>query len=608
MLAGFHLPVSAETTLSEATNLPEVVVTATRAETAKNELATGTTVYTREDIDRLQVNTLPDLLKGTLGVDIAQSGGYGQITDLFMRGTNSSHVLLLIDGIKVGSATTGTNPFELFPIGQIERVEIIRGPQSSLYGSEAIGGVIQIFTRKGSAGSKPKFTLEAGGGSYDTVRTVGSVSGGLGSNWYNLSLSHLNSEGFNTKQNSDPDRDGYENTGFNARVGHRFANKAEVEAFITRSQGITEYDSNFGGNHSEFANQVLGIVGTMDFSDQWHSTLRLGQSQDELDTFLNSGSFENRFNTTRWNATWLNSLQLTAAHQLTIGTDYRLDEVESNDLDTFHPGFDSYRERSRYDVGVFTELHSRLLERHFVNASLRWDENQAFGDYVTGNIGWRYNFDNGISPFASFGNAFKSPTFNELYWPDTGFGGGNPNLKPEESRSFEVGLAGDHEWLNWELRAYHTDAEQLITGWPPVNVNKARIEGIEAEISTHYLGWQQKLSLNLLEPIDLTTGLRLQRRTDKSLAFDLSRTFADLDVGVQVLAQGNRPDVDYNQFPSARVNVPGFVTVDLRTAYHLDQNWQLKGKLSNLLDANYQTAYGFNTADRNFFLTIHYNN
>jgi len=172
-------------------DLPGVIVTATRTETLKNELAAGATVYTRQDIDRLQVKTLPDLFKGALGLDIAQSGGYGQTTDLFLRGTNPGHVLVLIDGIKVGSATTGTTPYELLPIDQIERVEIIRGPQSSLYGSEAIGGVIQIFTRKGNPDDdKPHVSLQAGGGSYDTAHTAGTVSGKLGANWYNLGVTH----------------------------------------------------------------------------------------------------------------------------------------------------------------------------------------------------------------------------------------------------------------------------------------------------------------------------------------------------------------------------------------------------------------------------------
>ncbi|WP_239649583.1 TonB-dependent receptor plug domain-containing protein [Methylocucumis oryzae] len=214
------------------TPLPDVVVTATRVDTPDNQLATGTTVITRQDIDNSQFKTLPDILKTVQGVEISQSGGYGQTTDLFLRGSNPSHVLVLIDGIKVGSITSGTMSYELIPVDQIERIEIIRGPQSSLYGSEAIGGVIQIFTRKADSEQQTRVSLEAGGGTYDTAHVAGSVNGRYGANWFSLGVSNINSQGFNNKQNSDPDADGYDNTGLNARIGHKFSNNAELEAFF----------------------------------------------------------------------------------------------------------------------------------------------------------------------------------------------------------------------------------------------------------------------------------------------------------------------------------------------------------------------------------------
>ncbi len=614
LLVGVHSHLYAQelntqnTSGNHITTIPGVVVTATRTETPKNQLTAATTVYTRQDIENSQVKTLPDLFKGTLGIDIVQSGSYGQPTGLFMRGTETGHVLVLIDGIKVGSASLGITPFELIPIDQIERVEIIRGPQSSLYGSEAIGGVIQIFTRKGSQSDKPQFTLDAGGGSYDTAHTAGTVSGRLHNSWYNLGVSHLDSQGFNTKQNSDPDRDAYQNTGINARAGHRFGHSTEVEAFFMHTEGVNEFDTSYGGDNSAFNNHVVGLVASTDVLEQWHSSLHLGQSRDELKTFFSNGIFDSAYNTTRWNASWLNQLHLSDAHQLTIGSDYRVDEVESSDLDPFNPGFDGYSKPSRYDVGVFTELQSRFLDSHVVNASVRWDKNQAFGHYVTGSLGWRYNSVFGISPFANFGNAFKAPTFNQLYWPDTGYGGGNPKLKPEESQSYEVGLAGDHGQWHWELRAYHTDIEQLISGWPPVNINKARIEGLEMQFATDWLGWHHKLNLNLLRPIDLQTGQRLQRRTDKSLSFDMSRSLAAFDLGVNVLAQGDRPDQDFSVYPTAPVHLHGFVTVDLRTGWHINKSWMLSAKLNNLLNEHYQTVNAYNTPDRNFFVSIHYNN
>jgi len=594
----------------QAVTLPETVVTATRSDTPKDELATATTVYTRKDIERLQVRTLPDLLKGSLGLDIAQTGGYGQPTSSFLRGTNSDHVLVLMDGIKIGSATAGTTPYELIPIDQIERVEIVRGPQSSLYGSEAIGGVIQIFTRKGKHDdNKPHVTLNAGGGSYNTAQTNGTVSGQLDNNWYNLGVSELNTQGFRPLPSNTSgivsNQGDYQNTGINARVGHRFSNQGELEAFFMHSQGTNNFSSTYAGSpdNSAFVNQVVGLTGNTDLSDNWHSTLTLGQSMDNQDYLLSNGSLNSTINTTRWNASWLNKIRINEDHQLTAGADYRLDQVDSDTV---------YQKNSRYDAGIFTELHSHILDNHFINASIRGDKNEAFGDYVTGNLGWRYNSTFGISPFASFGNAFKAPNFNDLYWPSAYGYSGNPNLKPEESRSFEAGIAGNQTWMQWELRAYHTNIDQLIaySSSQPYNINKAQIEGIEAQASTDWLGFHHSLNLNLLDPINQSTGQRLQRRTDKILSYDLSRTLGVVDLGAKIIAQGSRPDIYYNPttYTQSPVDLHGFVTVDLRAAWHVNKNWMLSAKLNNLLNEIYQTAYPYNTPDRNFFVSIHYNN
>ena len=601
LITGFNSQLQAQETPQ---NLPDLVVTATRTETAKNQLAAAATVYTRKDIERLQAKTLPELLSGTTGIDMAQSGGYGKDTNIYMRGTNSDHVLVLIDGIKVGSVTSGTTPFQLIPLDQVERVEIIRGPQSSLYGSEAIGGVIQIFTRKGGREDKPSVTLDAGGGSYDTYRASGSVSGKWKNSWYTLGSSQFGSQGFNARQPTpgpfgvnQPDKDGYLNTALNARLGHRFDNNAEVEAFFIRAEGKNEYDGTFQ-NKTEFVEQTVGTTAGMNIVENWRSILRLGQSRDDGDNFAPNGTFSSSFNSTRWNASWLNEVALSDDHQLVIGSDYRLDQVD---------GSTAYNESSRYDAGIFTELHSRILDNHFINASVRGDKNEAFGEQLTGNFGWRYNGGYGISPFASFGNAFKAPTFNQLYFP----GFGNPSLKAEQSTSFEAGLAGDHDWLQWEVRAYHTNIDNLIvTVTNPVtflssaeNVGKAQIDGIEAEIGTQWMGWNSKLNMNLLSPKNRESNMRLPRRAEKTISYDLSRSYGQFDLGANVLAQADRFDDALN-----KTKVAGYVTIDLRSAYHLSKNWMLSAKLNNLLDKQYQTINTYNTADRNFFLSIHYNN
>lgn len=603
---GVNASLHAQPTPSNSSlELPEMVVTANRAETPQNQLSAAATVYTREDIERLQVLNLPDLLKNTVGVDVTQNGGMGQTSSVFMRGTNSDHVLVLVDGIKFGSASLGTSPFEFVPMDQVERVEIIRGPQSSLYGSEAVGGVIQIFTRKGTQSEMPKFSLTAGGGSYNTHREVGNVSGKWGKSWYNLGASNLDTKSFSARQATpgpygfyQPDHDGYQNTSLNARVGYQFDNNAAVDAFFIRSEGTNNFDTNFGGDNMEFINQVVGMNGAMNLLENWRSTLRFGQSRDKTDFFYPDKHFDTRYDTTRWNISWLNEITLTDQHKIIAGADYRLDQIDSTE---------HYNETSRYDVGVFGELQSQFLDNHFINASLRWDNNQAFGDFVSGKIGWRYNWDHGISVLANFGNAFKSPSFNDLYYP----GYGNPSLNPEESINVETGLAGKHTWGQWELRAYHTDIDNLITptmdpvtfNFSAQNIGKAQIDGLEAELGTTLLGWNVKLTGNLMSPVNRETDKRLPRRAKQKLTFDLSKSYGAIDLGMAALAQGNRFDD-----PTNAQRVGGFVTVDLRSAYHFNKNWMISANIRNLLDKNYQTVNTYNTADRNFFISIHYTN
>ena len=603
LLASYCLPLSIHAASNnESIDLPETVVTATRTETDRSELATATTVFTREDIEKQQVRTLPELLRSAPGVEMVERGGYGKDPNLFMRGTNANHVLVLIDGIKAGSVTSGQMAYQFVPIEQIERVEIIRGPQSSLYGSEAIGGVIQIFTRKGSQTDKPSISMDAGAGSYDTFTTSGNISGKWQNSWYSLGASHLNSQGINSKKDFELDRDGYYNTGINARAGHHFDNNAEVEAFFMRSEGKTEFDRNTraitatSSNKTDFINQMIGVNGSFDIAKNWRSTLRFGQTQDLSDQFRSNGAFFSQFDTTRWNATWLNEVALSNNHKLTLGTDYRLDEIQTSSV---------YKENSRYDTGVFGQLHSRFFDNHFMNASLRWDNNETFGESVTGNFGWRYNWQHGLSAFASFGNAFNAPTFNQLYNTDIRFPG-NPALKPEESTSFEAGVSGNHDWANWEIRAYHTNIDNLIqfvSNTPAQNIDKAQIDGMEAQLSTQILGWTNSLNMTMLSPKDRVTNLTLPRRAEQILSYDLSRSVDAWDLGAHIMAQGSRFDDRAN-----RTEVDGFVTVDLRTAYHLNKHFTLSAKLNNLLDKQYQTVDTYNNFGRNFFFTIHYNN
>ncbi|MEO1925307.1 MAG: TonB-dependent receptor, partial [Gammaproteobacteria bacterium] len=453
ILSGLVLATTALSIHAEEEILPTMVVTATRTSQTINSLSAAATVFTREDIERLQVQSVPELLKRATGVDMVESGGPGKPSSVFIRGTKNGHALVLVDGMRIGSVTLGQSPFSSLPIDQIERVEIVRGSQSSLYGSEAIGGVIQIFTRKGQQkqDNTPSVSVDVGGGSYDTAKASGNVSGKYNNAWYSFGASHITTEGFTAYPSKSSDRDGYENTSFNVRAGYQFDNSLKVEAFALRSQGDNEFDNQFNGPDDQaqsngFVVQNIGATGSFKINKDWLLTVSIGESRDESRNHHDADFF----NTRRRTARLINNFTLNANHEIILGSDFRQDHVESSV---------AYGEGSRYDIGGFAEYYGRWFDLVHFNASVRGDEDEQFGSHVTGAAGFRVAlFETDIDIIGNFSSGYKAPTFNDLYYPASG----NSNLKAEESTTFEVGLEGEHFGAQWLVRAYHTNINNLI--------------------------------------------------------------------------------------------------------------------------------------------------
>ncbi|WP_133718922.1 TonB-dependent vitamin B12 receptor [Methylocaldum gracile] len=585
--------------------LETVTVTATRTERSVEESLASVTVIDRDEIERRQAQSVQEVLRGVPGLSIANNGGLGKSTSVFLRGTESGHVLVLIDGVRAGSATTGITAFQDIPIDQIERIEIVRGPRSSLYGSEAIGGVIQIFTRKGGEGFKPY--LSFGAGSHSMYKATGGVSGGNDRAWYSLNGSRLETRGFNacagrpfslggggcfTRQ---PDDDGYRNTSGSARAGYRFDNGLEIEGNLLHAEGENEFDGNLQ-NRSTFVQQMVG--GRLKYSpfEFWTTSLRAGRTLDESDNFRDR-RFSSTFDTQRVNVTWQNDFALAEGHLLTLGLDYYNDQVDSTT---------DYAVDSRDDKAGFAQYQLTLGGFDAVLGT-RVDDNEQFGVYPTGNVALGYGFDNGIRLSASWGKAFKAPTFNELYFP----GFGNPMLEPETSESWEVGISGQHWDVAWALNGYHTEIDDMIAtvcgqvSCFAENLDRARILGLEAQASTRLWGFDIAANLSLIDPENLSEGAnngnRLPRRAQTMFRFDLDRSVGPVRVGTTVYGEGRRfDDVANTQ------RLAGYVTVDLRASVDLYRGLSLEGRVANLLNKQYQTARFFYQDDLNFFLTVRY--
>lgn len=588
------------TSLVYAETDPEdaVIVTATRTAVTADEALAAVTVINREDIERSQAKTAIELLTGIAGLDSNVSGGYGKVTDFFLRGANSDHVLVLMDGMRIGSATLGTVSWQYLPIEQIDRIEIVRGPRSSLYGADAIGGVVQIFTRKGKEGMTAG--AAAGYGTYDSREYTANVSGASGGSHYSLAAGRFQTDGINARKPapefsggplySEPDADGYRNDSFSARVGHRFAGGTEIEARLLHAQGRTEYDGSFS-NETDFIQNAVSSELRFAPMNEWNIRLQAARSRDETDDFLN-GVYVSTFNTNRRLQSWQNDVTLAPRQLLTLGADWQTDLVESST---------TFNATSRDNTGYFAQ-HQAGFGRHDLLVGLRRDDNEAFGAHDTGNLAWGYAIQGErLRLVASYGTAFKAPTFNQLYDPFVG----NPAIRPEKSESIELALRGKEEWGKWDVRAYRTDVDDLIIFQPPTyqaaNINRARIRGLETEISTR-TGWGElALNATLLDPRDVETDKLLPRRARRSLRLDADRAFGPLRLGAEWLVQGHRYDD-----PANTVRMGGYGLANLRAQYDLGKYWFLRARADNILDKEYETAATYNSLGRRYFVTLGY--
>ena len=434
----------------------EVVVTASRiAETADETLA-PVSVVTRAEIERRQIRSVPDALRQVPGLTLSNNGGVGKATSVFLRGTESDHVLVLINGVKVGSATLGTFNFESLSIDDVERIEVVRGPRSHLYGSEALGGIIQIFTRK------PTDTTHAhasvGYGSNDTMEGTAGFSGRASGIGFSASTNYIRTDGINSCGNgtaipgggcfaNQPDKDGFERSSVTGGLDYAFSNGIKVEATGLYATSENEYDGS-ASNESESVNYVLGLRALASPTDYWDVTASAGHTVDDSDNFLD-GTYQSTFKTERNVLSLQNDLYLLQDQVTTLGVDFQRDQVDS---DT------GYVEDSRDNTGVFAQ-HRAEFGRHTVQLSGRVDENEQFGGYLTGGAAYGYRITDNLRATASYGTAFKAPSFNELYYP----GFGNADLDPEMSESAEIGLAATVGGFKLGANLFHTEIDDLIS-------------------------------------------------------------------------------------------------------------------------------------------------
>lgn len=591
-----------------------IVVTATRTEQSSSAVLAPVSVIEREDIDRLQDKDVVDLLAHTPGVEMVRSGGQGSDASLFLRGTNADHTLFLIDGQRVSSATLGSTNFQLLDPEQIDRVEILRGPRSSLYGSDAIGGVVQIFTRR--PGKEPEAYVKAGYGNHDSSQIA---TGGDGT-WQQFRLagniSQYYTGGISNLQDKTPnsnDRDAYRNTSLNLHAGYDFNATTALDLFHFYTQSMNQYDDKYSPMQQPFSEnwiQNSSAVLTSQFFSMWSSKWSLARSIDDLDHFVKfDPSNHKTFRTTRNSASWQNDFSLSKTQTLTAGIDYYKDSVDSTS-DFAKP--DGEPVHSREHKGYFTQ-YLTSWDPVDLQIGLRRDLIEDFAGETTGNIAVGFNLPANQKIIASFGTAYKAPTFNDLYWPADESGIGNPNLKAETSKNYELEWRGSYEKTNWAVNAFENRIKNLIN-WAPVdpndpsnflytpsNVADAKITGAEFSVNGEVRDWLLGSSISYVNPRDVDTDKILLNRSRRLLKLDADRQFDALSFGASWRAQ----DFRYADTANTR-KLSGYGLVDLRMGYQFSKALQGQIKLNNIFDKNYVEREGFNVERFGAFATLTY--
>lgn len=598
------LPVTAFAQSSDATDSPtdldQIVVTSTRTAIALEDSIAPTQVIDRAAIERSQATSLQELLQGRAGINLVNSGGAGKLTTLFMRGTNSAHTLVLIDGVRVNLADFAFATFQNIPVEQIDRIEIVRGPGSSLYGSEAIGGVIQIFTRRDHGAFAPYFQL--GAGSNGLREASGGFGGSIGRGWFGGDAGYQRTDGINACRGSatlfqgcyadEPDRDGYRNHSLNLRGGYTLSDTVSVEASALRTEGENEYDGFY--NYSEIMQQVFSGKLRYTPSERVAVTVNAGRSDNESDNYTDDVHASTN-NTHRDTASVQADIAVASGQLLTAGVDWYQDHLDSST---------AYLVDSRENTAVFMQYQGTFGAQQW-QAGVRNDDNDQFGNRTTGSLGWGMTLGSGFRLSANYGTGFKAPTFSDLYDPWSGV----PTLKPETSESLNLGLAQTAENWSWALDVYETRIDDLITydstTWMMSQVERARIRGAEFTFNTTVAGWDLSTQLSHTDPRNHSTGVQhdnlLARRARNTARVDLDRRFGDFRFGTTLIAAGERFDDAANN-----VRLGGYGTLDLRVEYALSPAWSLQARATNVLDHDYETVAWYNQPGREYGLRLKY--
>jgi vitamin B12 transporter len=577
--------------------LQPVLVSATRTLQAQDDALQSTIVIDRAQIERAQATDVAELLQQYAGLDVARSGGPGQPASLFVRGGNSDYVVVLIDGVRLNDGAFSTSPLNYINPEVIERIEVVEGPLSTLYGSDAISGVVNIITRKPGPG---QIDAEIGGGSFDTVqggaalRDQGTI---YGHRWgVALAGQQLHSSGLPTFVGSGVDSE-YRNRTLDGEASLELSG-VQLEARAWDTDGRSPYQEagsdclfnpipGFGACDEEFRDRIFALHASTHLTRDWLSELTLSRSEDRLESVAGASLLR----TLRGEADWHNVLALDPHNRLSFGALARHERVDS-------PG-------GSIDVGDDNDYGYLQDEanygRHHAVAAINYVHDNAFGERLNWNAQYGFDLLEATRLIADAGTAFHTPTAEDRFSPF----GGNPGLQPEKAQDYELAVRQKIDPRQQaELRLFRTDVRDLITGFPPANLDHARLEGVQANWRYNDAHWTARLDGIAQNPRDLDTGAELLRRARLSLGAELERHFGRYDAGASFYTSGRRADIDAFTFEPTTDG--GYALLDLNAGAQLTRDLRFDLRGANVLNHRYQTVSGYNQPGSAVYATLRY--
>jgi len=590
--------------------LDPVIVTGTREAQPLHASVADVVVIDSDTLRDSGVDTVEEALRRYAGLQVTRTGGPGQSSGYFMRGANTTGTVVLIDGVRVGSATLGQAEFESMSLAQIDHIEVLRGPASGLYGADAVGGVINIITRHGSG--KPQVTASVGAGGYESGEGDASVTGGQNGFDYAASVSRETSQGVSSVRPGaangfyNPDDDGFQRTAGSLRLGFTPAEGHRIGINVNASQLNAQYDSAeynppdyLPDPSPDFRNHLRTSMMAVDYrgrlSDLWTTTL---QYANNVDDSKSGGTTLSRYKTDRDQFTWQNALSLGTGQHLVAAYEHLREQV-SGDVFTDKP----VRSNNAYILGYSGTFGATSLE-----ASARRDENSAYGGVTTGSLGASYALTDTLKLRALVGKTFRAPTFNDLYYPQYGVS----TIKPEEGRSAEIGLAWQSGGSSASATVYRNNVSNLI-GYDPdpngtdcpagyygcaANTSKARLQGATLTAAQRWGGWNVHATADFLDAKDATTGVRLSRRADHQESVAVDYDAGAWSAGASLLDVGARPD--------GNGNLGDYAVLDLRASWRFKPMWRLDFKVLNAADRDIQPVRYYQGLGRQAWVYLRY--